>query len=69
VRQPVPAAPSTPRGTRSRGDPVSSSRARSRWGALALAVAGMLFVLYPAVRPWQDESMVEGATKAMSSGA
>lgn len=38
-------------------------------GALALAVAGVLFVLYPAVRPWQDESTVEGAIKAMSSGA
>jgi hypothetical protein len=42
---------------------------RTRWGAVALAVAGVLFVLYPAVRPWQDESTVEGATKAMNSGA
>jgi hypothetical protein len=38
-------------------------------GALALAVAGVLFVLYPAVRPWEDESTVSGAIKAMSSGA
>jgi hypothetical protein len=48
---------------------MSTSRTRSRWGALALAVSGVLFVLYPAVRPWQDESTVEGAIKAMSSGA
>jgi hypothetical protein len=48
---------------------MPTSRTYSRWGAVALAVAGVLFVLYPAVRPWQDESTVEGATKAMSSGA
>lgn len=53
----------------SRGDPISTSRARSRSGALVLAVAGVLLFLYPAVRPWQDESTVEGATRAMSSGA
>jgi hypothetical protein len=53
----------------SRGDPISTSRIRSRWGALVLAVAGVLFFLYPAVRPWQDESTVAGAIKAMSSGA
>jgi len=47
---------------------MSTSRTRSRWGALALAVSGVLFVLYPAVRPWQDESTVHGAIKAMSSG-
>jgi hypothetical protein len=45
------------------------SRTGGRSEAFALAVAGVLFVLYPAVRPWQDESTVEGATKAMSSGA
>ena len=48
---------------------MPTSRTGSRSGALALAVAGVLFVLYPAVRPWQDESTVEGATKAMNSGA
>jgi hypothetical protein len=41
----------------------------TRAGALALGVAGVLFVLYPAVRPWADESTVDGATQAMSSGA
>jgi hypothetical protein len=48
---------------------MSRSRTGSRSGAFALAVAGGLFILYPAVRPWQDESTVEGATKAMNSGA
>jgi succinate dehydrogenase hydrophobic anchor subunit len=57
VHEPALAVSSTPRGT------------RSRWGALLLAVAGVLFLLYPAVRPWHDESTVEGATRAMSSGA
>ena len=31
---------------------------RTRLGTLALAVAGVLFLLYPAVRPWHDESTV-----------
>ena len=48
---------------------MPTSRTGSRSGAFALAVAGVLFVLYPAVRPWQDESTVQGATKAMNSGA
>lgn len=42
---------------------------RTRLGALALAAAGVLFLLYPAVRPWHDESTVEGATASLSSGA
>jgi hypothetical protein len=42
---------------------------RTRLGAAAFAVAGALFILYPAVRPWRDESTVDGATAAMSSGA
>jgi hypothetical protein len=48
---------------------MSAARTRTRFGALALAAAGVLFILYPAVRPWEDESTVSGATKAMSSGA
>jgi hypothetical protein len=43
--------------------------ARTRLGAAALAAAGVLFLLYPAVRPWEDESTLDGAIKAMSSGA
>jgi hypothetical protein len=42
---------------------------RTRPGALALATAGVLFLLYPAVRPWHDESTVDGAVASMSSGA
>jgi hypothetical protein len=44
-------------------------RSRVRLAAVGLAVAGVLFLLYPAVRPWHDESTVEGATAAMASGA
>ena len=69
MAEPATAPPSTPRGTFSPRDPMPTSRTRTRWGAIALAVAGVLFVLYPAVRPWQDESTVAGAIKAMSSGA
>ena len=32
---------------------------RSRLGAVAFAVAGVLFILYPSVRPWRDESTAE----------
>ncbi len=42
---------------------------RNRAGALSLAAAGVLFVLYPAIRPWHDESTVSGATASMSSTA
>ncbi len=42
---------------------------RTRLGALAFAAAGVLFFLYPAVRPWHDESTVNGAATSMSSGA
>lgn len=42
---------------------------RNRSGALALAVAGILFLLYPLVRPWHDENTVSGATTSMASGA
>jgi hypothetical protein len=48
---------------------VSTYPSRIRLGAIALAAAGILFVLYPVFRPWRDESMVDGATAAMSSGA
>ena len=42
---------------------------RNRMGAVALATAGVLFVLYPAIRPWHDEATVSGATASMSSPA
>src|SRR5258705_3555868 len=41
----------------------------ARWGAVSLALGGIMFVLYPAVRPWHDESTVDGATASMQSGA
>lgn len=34
---------------------------RSRLAALSLAVSGILFVLYPAIRPFSDESSLQGA--------
>jgi hypothetical protein len=49
--------------------PMFPRRPRGRSGALALAAAGPLFVLYPAVRPWHDESTLTGATASMSSNA
>ncbi|QSB13825.1 hypothetical protein JQS43_20060 [Natronosporangium hydrolyticum] len=42
---------------------------RTRLGALALIVAGALLLLYPATRPWDDESQAETAQAAFSSGA
>jgi hypothetical protein len=44
-------------------------RALIRLGAVALALSGLLFFLYPAVRPWHDESTVAGAVASMSSHA
>jgi len=48
---------------------MSPSLIRNRPGAVILAVGGILFVLYPAVRPWADETTVAGATRSMSSDA
>lgn len=39
------------------------------WKPLALVLSGVLFLLYPAFRPWEDESTVEGAISAFSSNA
>jgi hypothetical protein len=47
--------------------PTSATRIRA--GAAALAAAGALFLAYPALRPWHDESTVAGATASMSSNA
>jgi hypothetical protein len=41
----------------------------ARLGATSLTLGGIMFVLYPAVRPWHDESTVDGATASMQSGA
>jgi MFS family permease len=40
---------------------------RIRLGAASLALAGVMFVLYPALRPWHDEATVAGATASMGS--
>src|SRR5437660_5388453 len=40
----------------------------ARLGALCLAVAGVLFVLYPAIRPFSDETTLRGA-EAFASNA
>lgn len=42
---------------------------RIRSGAAGLLAAGVLFVLYPAVRPYHDESTVDGAVASMASTA
>lgn len=41
---------------------------RVRLGALALAIAGIFFIIYPALRPFSDETSLEGAA-AFGSGA
>jgi hypothetical protein len=46
-----------------------ASPTRTRAGAVALAAAGVLFLAYPAVRPYHDESTAAGATTSMSSNA
>jgi hypothetical protein len=46
--------------TESMNHPMGS-RLLIRFGAVALALSGLLFFLYPTVRPWHDESTVAGA--------
>ncbi|MEV4416787.1 hypothetical protein [Catellatospora sp. NPDC049609] len=41
---------------------------RVRLAAAALALAGVLFALYPGLRPWRDETTLQGAQESMSSG-
>jgi hypothetical protein len=38
-----------------------------RLGALAIAVAGILFVLYPVIRPYSDETSLQGAAAFAST--
>ncbi|BCJ61141.1 hypothetical protein Jiend_45630 [Micromonospora endophytica] len=40
---------------------------RIRAGAVALAAAAVMFVLYPALRPWHDESTATGALASLSA--
>jgi hypothetical protein len=48
---------------------MPSTTPRIRAGAVALAIAGVLFVAYPALRPWHDETTVAGAAASMGSSA
>jgi hypothetical protein len=41
----------------------------TRLAAVSVGLAGLLFLLYPAVRPWHDESTVDGAVASMGSSA
>lgn len=41
----------------------------SRLAPLSLAAAGVAFLLYPVLRPWTDETTVDGAHEAMASSA
>jgi uncharacterized membrane protein YozB (DUF420 family) len=40
---------------------------RVRLGGLALALAGLFFVLYPAIRPYSDETTLQGAAAFAST--
>jgi len=40
---------------------------RVRLGAASFAIAGVLFVLYPAIRPFSDETSLQGATAFAST--
>ena len=48
---------------------MTTSAARIRWGAAALAIAGAMFLAYPALRPYHDENTVSGATASLASPA
>jgi hypothetical protein len=47
--------------------PTTESLVLVRLGAVALTFSGLLFFLYPVVRPWHDESTIGGAVMSMSS--
>ena len=52
---------------RASGYPNPAMALRIRLGAAAFAIAGVLFVLYPAIRPFSDEVSLEGAEAFGSS--
>ena len=60
-----PVSPAPPHATH----PTATEAAinRIRVGAAAFAAAAVMFVLYPALRPWHDESTAAGALAAMSA--
>src|SRR5690348_237746 len=70
ARQPVKAASVNSSLRPPTGGAVTSTSATNiRLGAAALAVAGVLFLAYPSVRPWHDESTATGASASMGSNA
>jgi hypothetical protein len=44
-----------------KSSPPTAKASRIRLGAAAIGVAGILFVLYPAIRPFSDEESLQGA--------
>lgn len=48
---------------------MNTPSTRAPVGAIALALAGAFFLLFPALRPWRDETTVTGAIEAMGSTA
>jgi hypothetical protein len=48
---------------------MSTNDNQARLGALALVLAGLMFLLYPGTRPWHDETTAAGASEAMTSTA
>ena len=44
----------------------ATNHVRVRLAASALAAAGVLFIVYPSLRPYHDETTVAGATASMS---
>lgn len=48
---------------------MSTTKTGARLGAIALATAGLLFLLFPLLRPWHDETTPAGAVAAFGSAA
>jgi hypothetical protein len=46
---------------------MATDASRVRLGAIAFALAGVLFVLYPAIRPFSDETSLQGAAAFAST--
>jgi hypothetical protein len=53
--------------TREQSRTRSALATRSRMGAISLAISGILFVLYPAIRPFSSEKGLDGAAAFGSS--
>jgi hypothetical protein len=64
----VPDFPSVPASASGPDADLGPAR-RRRWGAVALALDGLMFLLYPVLRPWHDETTLAGASASMGSGA